>query len=801
LLPTQAWAWAKALLCEQQQQNHSNPKGQNQMTIAITATYSPEDNKLRLYASSRLDSETYERVKAAGFKWAPKQELFVTPMWTPSREDLCIELAGEIDDEDTSLVDRAEAKAERLEDLSERRANEADRAHKAVHAIADGIPFGQPILVGHHSERRARKDAERIENGMRKAVDCWKAAEYWKERAAGALHLAKYKERPDVRARRIKGIEAEYRKCDKTQGECLSELKAWSITLMTWKLAKMISGRTRRGFSRCYPLAEYPRPEGASQYEGEMSLYSALGDAPETGIITPEQAQETAIKSLRGHVEVMRRWIDHLQHRLDYERAMLDESGGLVAEQQEIKVGGRVLVGGEWVVVLRVNRKDGKACSFRTARRYVPVVGAEEVCGYEPPSEEQAATVAEAMKKGPLCNYPGERFATCTQAEWDAIYKDHRGSEVIAATETTGTHRVRKAIGFKLHLPAPTGKELEPGYCNANRTHHYWPVFITDAKRKDPPTKKPELPASVDDLTPAMFNHSEETGKIRAGIKFEYANEGEAECYQFDTLEELQECARAYQQQPRMIAFSIVTHSSQYKNMRTVYKWQQPGRDLFAPKMDVEEIAARTERLKASNAAREEREAAAAPFKELEAQIKSGVKVIAAPQLFPTPPALAERMVNEARIEEGHRIMEPSAGTGQILGLALHNRPAVEAIAVEINPRLIDFLQVQHAAGAYPGASFICGDFLEQNGNLGTFDRILMNPPFENGADIKHIQHAMKMLKPGGRLVAICANGPRQQSTLKPLAENSGGWYEDLPAGTFASQGTNVNTAILLIEN
>ena len=93
------------------------------------------------------------------------------------------------------------------------------------------------------------------------------------------------------------------------------------------------------------------------------------------------------------------------------------------------------------------------------------------------------------------------------------------------------------------------------------------------------------------------------------------------------------------------------------------------------------------------------------------------------------------------------------------------------------------------------------GDFLEQNGNLGQFDRIVMNPPFENGADIKHIQHAMKMLKPGGRLVAICANGPRQQATLKPLAENSGGWYEDLPAGTFASQGTNVNTALLLIQN
>ena len=34
-----------------------------------SATYSPEDNKLRLYPAHRLDKETYERVKAAGFSW------------------------------------------------------------------------------------------------------------------------------------------------------------------------------------------------------------------------------------------------------------------------------------------------------------------------------------------------------------------------------------------------------------------------------------------------------------------------------------------------------------------------------------------------------------------------------------------------------------------------------------------------------------------------------------------------------------------------------------------------------------
>ena len=62
----------------------------------MTATYSPEDNKLRLYSVARLGAETYARVKAAGFKFAPRQELFVAPMWTPGREDLLLELCGEI---------------------------------------------------------------------------------------------------------------------------------------------------------------------------------------------------------------------------------------------------------------------------------------------------------------------------------------------------------------------------------------------------------------------------------------------------------------------------------------------------------------------------------------------------------------------------------------------------------------------------------------------------------------------------------------------------------------------------------
>jgi len=61
--------------------------------MTYTATYSPDDNKIRIYASSRLDADTYARVKAAGFRWAAAQDLFVAPMWTPERaafDDLAV---------------------------------------------------------------------------------------------------------------------------------------------------------------------------------------------------------------------------------------------------------------------------------------------------------------------------------------------------------------------------------------------------------------------------------------------------------------------------------------------------------------------------------------------------------------------------------------------------------------------------------------------------------------------------------------------------------------------------------------
>ena len=174
-------------------------------------------------------------------------------------------------------------------------------------------------------------------------------------------------------------------------------------------------------------------------------------------------------------------------------------------------------------------------------------------------------------------------------------------------------------------------------------------------------------------------------------------------------------------------------------------------------------------------------------------QLKSGgVQVVSAPQLFETPNDLAMRMVDLAAIEPNHRILEPSAGLGAILRAI---GPGPDKVAVEINYDLVKGL----ARAGFSGLHTVHADFLECE-DLGIFDRVIMNPPFTNGQDIKHIKHAFDLLKPGGRLVAVCANGPRQREKLKPLVEASGGIWEDLPAGTFRHVGTMVNTALIVWE-
>jgi SAM-dependent methyltransferase len=393
---------------------------------------------------------------------------------------------------------------------------------------------------------------------------------------------------------------------------------------------------------------------------------------------------------------------------------MLQEAGGLITDKVEkIELGGKVLVRGEWVVILKINRKDEKICSLLTNRRYVSQVGIE------------AEKVKKAMSLPPMCNYPGEGFCKMTKANYASVYTDSKGGRVVKATETTAQHRVRSVMN---HI----ARRINPECKGAREQWGMVNVYITDEKRKDPPP--PEL-------------IKEEPVKIDP---------------------------------PERVVFTAT------------YKEPEPT-----------------------------------AFDAMKDTLKAGIKVVSAPQLFPTPPDIAARMVELAEIEPGQRILEPSAGTGNILsailaeyscGYEMHggcNKPnkegldvkdcahcetgtlqakraRCEIVAVEINLSLTDALRDRFREGI----AFQRADFLSVNGNLGTFDRIIMNPPFDHGSDIKHIKHAESMLAPGGRLVALCANGSRQQEEFRDRAD----LWEDLPEGSFSAEGTGVNVALMIIE-
>lgn len=282
--------------------------------IGFDATYSVEDNKLRLYADTRFSAELYELIsQKMGFRWAPKQDLFVAPKWTPNREDFCIKLAGEITAEGTTLVERAEAKAERLDNLSVKRAEQASAFHAAADRISERFAGGQPILIGHHSERKARKDQERMTSAMDNAVKAHDAVSYWAYRATSVELHANRKSAPRVRAKRIKTLLAELRDRQRDINNAYNNLKQWeTVDAMPEGEEKERAVLILSGYMG---LAPY--------YSDKKRLYRQLED----GEITSGEVINICIdfNEKQAHSAYTVRWISHLLNRLDYERSELGD--------------------------------------------------------------------------------------------------------------------------------------------------------------------------------------------------------------------------------------------------------------------------------------------------------------------------------------------------------------------------------------------------------------------------------------------------------------------------------------------
>jgi type I restriction-modification system DNA methylase subunit len=104
------------------------------------------------------------------------------------------------------------------------------------------------------------------------------------------------------------------------------------------------------------------------------------------------------------------------------------------------------------------------------------------------------------------------------------------------------------------------------------------------------------------------------------------------------------------------------------------------------------------------------------------------------------------------------------------------------------------------------GNLIVLGEFLGQSAaTLGTFDRVVMNPPFAGQQDIDHVTHAFGFLRPGGRLVAIMAAGVlfrenRKAVEFRALVDAADGTIEENDEGAFKVSGTGVRTVTVTMD-
>lgn len=162
-------------------------------------------------------------------------------------------------------------------------------------------------------------------------------------------------------------------------------------------------------------------------------------------------------------------------------------------------------------------------------------------------------------------------------------------------------------------------------------------------------------------------------------------------------------------------------------------------------------------------------------------------------QFYPTPRAVVDAAIEFASIPNPEhyrngryempvlKVLEPSCGDGRIMDV-LRER-GQDCFGIEYHP-------ARASVARSKGHAVLTANFLEHPATP-LFDAVVMNPPFYGRHYVKHVQHALKFLKPGGSLVSILpATAHYDHGELK-------GEWRDLPVGSFSESGTNVPTGML----
>ena len=168
-------------------------------------------------------------------------------------------------------------------------------------------------------------------------------------------------------------------------------------------------------------------------------------------------------------------------------------------------------------------------------------------------------------------------------------------------------------------------------------------------------------------------------------------------------------------------------------------------------------------------------------------------------QFFETPDELAEHLVELAEIKDYHKVLEPSAGKGRILKHLSAVSNSVYAVELEKN-------NFEYVRNNFQNVKIWNNDFLkicDEKDFPQEFDRVIMNPPFSKGQDVKHIFQAWDLLVKDGILVSIVSESPffrenKLSVEFKKWIDENNVDVIDLGIGAFKSSNTMVKTRIIV---
>jgi phospholipid N-methyltransferase len=154
---------------------------------------------------------------------------------------------------------------------------------------------------------------------------------------------------------------------------------------------------------------------------------------------------------------------------------------------------------------------------------------------------------------------------------------------------------------------------------------------------------------------------------------------------------------------------------------------------------------------------------------------------------------IVEQLINYADIKENDKVLEPSAGIGNIADVLKQYSDNID---------VCEYMNSYRELLKLKGHNVINSNFLECN-NHNTYDKVVMNPPFSKNQDIQHVKHAYECLNIGGKLVSITSNhwtfaNDKESISFRNWLDTVDYEIYDLPSGSF--EFTNIACKILIIN-